>query len=80
MASVSIRPRLIISAEQWLGQEIEGCEVVGGYDGYPFILRFQYGATYWTAGMGDWVVTGHGGARFVCKADAFHERYEVVRG
>jgi hypothetical protein len=78
LASIRIRPRVIISAEQWLGQEIEGAKVIEVEDyGLFLILDGEEPTINYMAGNGDWVITGYTGNRFVCPADKFHERYEV---
>ena len=65
---------IIIDAEKWEGQEIEGMKIkAGGVYGYIETLEGGH-----IVDKGDWGITGVNGEKYPCKPDIFEKTYEKV--
>ncbi len=82
MNKVNIRPRLRMTAFQWDGGPVEGCEVIPyilfDEDRAEFKLELNNNGHLTYALKGDWVVSNGGGRRFAWPAETFAETYEVI--
>jgi hypothetical protein len=65
---------IIIDAEQWNGQEIDGLKIRAN-GSYGYIETLEGGHI---VDKGDWVITGIKGEKYPCKPDIFEETYEIV--
>ena len=65
---------VVIEAEQWNGQEVDGVTIrSGGVYGYIETLEGGH-----IVDKGDWVITGVKGEKYPCKPDIFELTYEKL--
>lgn len=84
---------IVIDAEQFNGEPIEGVDLVGcrycwprtclNYPHREFARNAHHGIIHTLEGdmevsLGDWVITGVKGERYPCKPDIFAATYEAV--
>lgn len=65
---------IVIEAEQWNGQEIEGM-TIRAKGAYGYIETLEGGHI---VDKGDWVITGINGEKYPCKPEIFEKTYEIV--
>ena len=64
---------IVVEAEHWFGQPIEGCKVISDY-----ALAIPTLEGEMIAQRGDWIITGVKGEKYPCKPDIFDMTYELV--
>lgn len=66
---------VVIEAEQWTGQNIEGCTIISDVQ-YPMRLCIPTLEGDMIASLGDWVIIGVKGEKYPCKDEIFRLTYE----